>query len=124
MQVEKITSNNIDVANISANETVLFDTQSAVDLMMTVNYETGIKNIAVSKDLIDEKFFILSSGLAGEILQKFTNYQFRIAIYGDFSNYTSKPLKDFIYESNNGQSVFFTDNLESAIQRLTSTKRI
>lgn len=124
MQVEKITRNNIDVANISANETVLFDAQSAVDLMMTVNYETGIKNIAISKDLIDEKFFILSSGLAGEILQKFTNYQFRIAIYGDFSHYTSKPLKDFIYESNNGHSVFFTDNLESAIQRLTSTKRI
>ncbi|MCI9429658.1 MAG: DUF4180 domain-containing protein [Lachnospiraceae bacterium] len=35
--------------------------------------------------------------MAGEILQNFTNYHFRIAIYGDYSQYTSKPLRDFIY---------------------------
>ncbi|MDE7192132.1 MAG: DUF4180 domain-containing protein, partial [Clostridia bacterium] len=80
-----------------------------------------IKNIAISKDLITDKFFILSSGIAGEILQKFINYQFRIAIFGDYTKYTSKPLKDFIYESNNGQDVFFVDNLEDAINKLTVT---
>ncbi len=88
--------------------------------MMSVVYQTGIKNIAVSKNLITEKFFILSSGIAGEILQKFINYQFRIAIYGDYSQYTSKPLKDFIYESNNGHSVFFVDNINTAVQYLTA----
>ena len=34
---------------------------------------------------------------AGEILQKYINYGGRIAVYGDYSRYTSKPLKDFIY---------------------------
>ncbi len=52
--------------------------QSALDLIMTVKYETGTNNIAISKKLITDKFFILSSGLAGEILQKFITYQFRI----------------------------------------------
>ncbi len=51
--------------------------------MMTIKYEMGIKNIVISKNLITDKSFILSSGLAGEILQKFINYQFRIAIYGN-----------------------------------------
>lgn len=87
--------------------------------MMTVKYETGIKNIAISKNLIIEKFFILSSGIAGEILQKFINYQFRIAIYGNYAKYTSKPLKDFIYESNKGNDIFFVDNLETAVKYLT-----
>ena len=118
MQIEKITRNNVEIANIKADETVITDAQSAVDLMMTVKYQTEIKNIAISKNLIADSFFVLSSGLAGEILQKFVNYRFRIAIYGNFSHYTSKPLKDFIYESNNGHDVFFTDDLESAVKKL------
>lgn len=76
----------------------------------------------LSKELVVDKFFILSSGLAGEILQKFINYQFRIAIDGDYSKYTSKPLKDFIYESNNGHDIFFTDSLQMAIYKLSEIK--
>ncbi len=114
--------NNVEIAHITAEEVVINDLQSAIDLMMTVKYETGIKNIALPKELVVDKFFILSSGLAGEILQKFINYQFRIAIYGDYSKYTSKPLKDFIYESNNGYDIFFTDNLQMAIDKLCETK--
>ncbi len=119
MQIEKIVENNIDVAHIVANEILINDLQSAVDLMMSVEYETGTKNIAISKNLVTDEFFILSSGLAGEILQKFINYQFRIAIYGEYSKYTSKPLKDFIYESNNGHNIFFVDNIETAVEYLT-----
>lgn len=118
MQIEKIGKNRIEVAHIVADDIVISDLQSAIDLMMTVKYETGMKNIAISKDLIIDNFFILSSGIAGEILQKFINYQFRIAIYGDYSKYTSKPLKDFIYESNHGHDVFFVESLEKAVTYL------
>lgn len=122
MQVEKIIENDIEIAHIVANDIVISDLQSAVDLMMTVKYETGIKNIAISKNLITDKFFILSSGLAGEILQKFINYQFRIAIYGEYSKYTSKPLKDFIYESNSGHDIFFVESLDKAVEKLSNIK--
>lgn len=119
MRIEKIIENNIEIAHIVSNDIVISDLQSAIDLIMSVKYETGIKNITMSKDLIIDKFFILSSGIAGEILQKFINYQFRIAIYGNFAKYTSKPLKDFIFESNNGHDIFFVDSLETAIKYLT-----
>ncbi len=66
---------------------------------MTIKYETNCNKIALNKSVVLEDFFILSKGLAGEILQKFINYQTKFAIYGDYSKYTSKPLKDFIYES-------------------------
>lgn len=123
MQIEIITLNGITTAHVTADERVIIDAQTALDLMMTVNYETGTENIAISKNLIVDDFFILSSGLAGEILQKFINYGFRIAIYGDFSKFTSKPLKDFMYESNKGRDIFFTDSLEKATEKLTNAKK-
>ncbi len=89
---------------------------------MTNKYETGTTNIVISKSAVCEEFFILSSGMAGEILQKFINYHVRIAIYGNYSQYTSKPLKDFIYESNNGNDFFFVSTKEEAIQKLTETQ--
>lgn len=119
MKIEKITYKNTEIAHIKYEEPIITDAQSAIDLMMTANYEAGTNNIAISKDLIVNEFFILSSGLAGEILQKFINYKFRIAIYGDYSKYTSKPLKDFIYESNSGRDVFFTENLQTALGKLS-----
>ena len=47
------------------------------------------------------------------------NYGGRIAIYGDYSHYTSKPLKDFIYESNKGKDVFFVATQDEAVDMLT-----
>lgn len=113
--------NGTDIAVVSSDETVITDTQTALDLAMTVKYETGAARIVISKDLICEDFFILSRGMAGEILQKYVNYQVKIAVYGDYSHYTSKPLKDFIYESNKGKDFFFVPSKDEAIKKLTET---
>ena len=64
-------------------------------------------------------FFNLRTRLAGEVLQKFINYQIKVAIVGDFTIYSSKSLKDFIYESNKGSNIFFLPNEEQAIERLS-----
>ena len=94
------------------------DIGSALDLLMSAKFEAGTKNIILDKTYITEDFFVLSSGLAGEILQKYVNYGGKLAIYGDFSRYTSKPLKDFIYESNKGKDVFFVATRDDAIGRM------
>ncbi|MFR8040320.1 MAG: DUF4180 domain-containing protein [Anaerovoracaceae bacterium] len=107
-------------ALVNCKDTVITDVQSALDLLMNAKYDIGAKNIIISKQLIADDFFILSTGLAGEILQKFVNYGGRIAIYGDYSHYTSKPLKDFLYESNRGRDIFFVSSLEEAIEKLTT----
>ena len=87
-----------------------------------MKYETDCERIALNKKAIAEEFFILSTGLAGEILQKFINYGIKFAVYGDFTRYTSKPLKDFIYESNHGKDVFFISDREEAVKRLTEIR--
>lgn len=101
MNVEKFIRNEKTVAVITGAEKVLTDVQSALDLIMTAD------------------FFILSRGLAGEMLEKFITYQAKLAIFGDYSHYTSKPLKDFIYESNKGKDVFFVATQDEALERLT-----
>lgn len=119
MELSKIEKNGIVCAVVNSEDLVITDAQSALDVLMSAKYDVGTKNIVIDKKLIVEDFFILSKGLAGEILQKYVNYGGRIAIYGDYSHYTSKPLKDFIYESNKGRDVFFVSTQDEAIDMLT-----
>ena len=118
MNIEKVEKNGTICAAVRSDEVVITDLQSALDLLMTAKYEVGTKNIVIDKKLIKDDFFILSSGLAGEILQKYINYGGRIAIYGDYSHYTSKPLHDFIYESNKGHDIFFAATKDEAVEYL------
>ena len=120
MKFEKIDCGGGTAAIVSSNGPVIVDVDSALDLLMSAKYEADTKYMIVDKKQITEDFFVLSSGLAGEILQKYINYGGKIAIYGDFSHYTSKPLKDFIYESNKGKDVFFAATKEDAIQKLAN----
>ena len=121
MILTKFEKNGVVCALVSSDTPVVANSQAAFDLLMTAKYDIGTKNIIISKNLVSEDFFILSTGLAGEILQKLVNYGGRIAIYGDYSHYTSKPLKDFIYESNKGKDILFVATLEEAQEKLTKT---
>lgn len=119
MKTEIIRNNNTEVAVVRSDELFITDVQSALDLIKTVKYETGCTNIAINKEAIVNDFFVLSTCLAGEILQKFINYGVRFAVYGDFSKYTSKPLKDFMYESNKGKDIYFQPTVSLAVEKLS-----
>lgn len=119
MDIRIVKKNNIELAIVVSDEEIISDVQSALDLMATVNYESGCNRIILNKTAICEDFFDLKTRLAGEILQKFINYQTKIAIIGDFSTYSSKSLKDFIYESNNGREIFFLSDEAQAIDKLS-----
>ena len=119
MQIEYRPDQNGNIAIVTGEEKIIVDVQSALDLMMTARYEGGAEKLAIDKNAVSEDFFILSTGMAGEILQKFTNYHVKAAFFGDFTQYTSKPLQDFIRESNQGTSVFFVPTQEEAVRRLT-----
>lgn len=115
----KITKDKNDIAIINSDQKVITDLQSALDLIMSVNYETDLNKIIIDKSLVTEEFFDLSTRLAGEILQKMINYHFKIAFVGDFSVYPSTSLRDFIYECNNGKDFFFVETQQQAIEKLS-----
>lgn len=120
MKTEMIRKNNTDIALIHSQQCLIQDAASALDFVMNVKYETGCTNIAVNKEAVTEEFFVLSNCLAGEILQKLVTYGIRLALYGDFTGYTSKPLKDLMYESNMGRDFYFQPDIEQAIEKLSA----
>lgn len=65
--------------------------------------------VAVPVARLDPAFFDLSSGVAGELTQKLVNYRLRLAIVGDIAEHVeaSRALRDFVWESNRGASVWF-----------------
>lgn len=113
-------NNDTKIAIIHSDNILLSDLQSALDLIATIKYENDCDHIAINKEAISESFFELKTGLAGEILQKFINYKVKFAIIGDFSTYTSRALKSFIYESNTGKDIFFVSSDTEAIEKLAS----
>ena len=119
MEITKIEENNIEIAIVNSDEVLITDVQSALDFIATIWYEVSCHRIVLNKSAIVEDFFHLNTRLAGEILQKFINYNVKIAIVGDFSMYESQNLKDFIYESNRGKDIFFLSNEMQAIEKLS-----
>lgn len=118
MEIETYRCDKRSVAVVNADKESIRSGQDALDLMMTIRYESGCEAIALNKEAFAPAFFVLGSGLAGEVLQKFVNYRMKLAIFGDFTGYRSKPLQDFIRESNEGKEVFFVPDKASALERL------
>lgn len=118
----KIRPINEKIAVVESSEIIIKDVSSALDLMAQVRYECGCNEIIVNKKNISEEFFNLKTKIAGEILQKFVNYHVKIAIVGDFEAYTSKSLKDFIYECNKGNQIFFLKGELEAIDKFNNLK--
>ena len=113
-----VEANGGKIVVIQSPEPIITDGQSALDLLATIDYYDESNKIALNKEALTEDFFKLSTGIAGEVLQKVVNYRKKLAIIGDFSSYTSKPLHDFIYECNNGRDIFFVPTEQDAIERL------
>ncbi|WP_159604476.1 DUF4180 domain-containing protein [Agromyces humi] len=66
---------------------------------------------------LDPEFFRLSTGIAGEIVQKLVNYRLRLAVVGDITDHLaeSNALRDFVWESNRGDQIWFVDD-EAALR--------
>ena len=117
MELEIINTEKVDIAQIRSDEIIISDVQDALDLMADCDYQ-GARSIIIGKENITPDFFNLKTGLAGEILQKFSTYNVRLAIIGDFSEYDSKSLRDFIFESNKGGRILFLTDMDKAIKML------
>lgn len=102
------------VAEIISDEILIRSAEEALDLMGNLYYQ-GFEKIILYQRNLSPEFFHLENGMAGEILQKFSNYRMRLAVVGDFSQHSRKSVKDFLYESNQGKQVNFVATLAEAI---------
>lgn len=118
MNIEIHLINGAKIAEVTAGGPVITSLEDATDLMGNLYYQETDK-IILHEQSVTPAFFDLKNKLAGDILQKFSNYRMRLAIVGDFGKYPGKPLRDFIRESNRGRQVSFVPSREEAIRRLS-----
>jgi Domain of unknown function (DUF4180) len=102
------------VAEILPGPDLITGPDDILDLMVSAGYQDCNKLIIHKKNL-HQDFFDLRTGLAGEILQKFSNYRMKLAIVGDFSGIKSRSFHDFVRESNKRGIISFVDSLEKAL---------
>lgn len=108
----------IKIAKLTSQEHAIEDVQDALDLMADA-FCLGAQGIIIHENNLTSAFFDLKTGVAGEILQKFSNYNVSMAIIGDFEKYASKSLHDFIFESNKNMRILFVDSEEEAVKMLS-----
>jgi len=106
------------IIEVIADDIVINTIDDGTDLIGDVYYQ-GYEKIIINQENITPHFFDLKTKLAGEILQKLSNYRIRLVILGDFSNVESNSLQDFIRESNKGKLVNFLSSKEEAVGRLS-----
>ncbi len=103
------------IAEVISDDTIVHNTDDALNLLGNIYYQ-GFDGLILHRKNITTDFFDLKNKMAGDILQKFSNYRMRLAIAGDFSAFTSKSLRDFIYESNKGKHVNFVASVTEALE--------
>ena len=100
---------------------VLRTEADALDLIGSL-FGTGTEVVAVPVDRLAPEFFDLRTGLAGAVLQKFTQYRLVLAVVGDLTAHTaaSTALRDLVRESNKGRHVWFLPDRPALDARLSA----
>lgn len=117
-----IIKDDMAIAELKDDSFIVRNSEDAVELINLPETQDCDKFIIYERNL-SKDFFNLSSGVAGDILQKFSNYRLRIAIIGDFSKFKSKNLNDFFRESNKTGNILFLNTLEEALERLNANHK-
>lgn len=115
MEIKIHTIDNRKIAEIISDNIVLQTVEDAVDLIGNMSYQ-GFDKLIIHEENIIPDFFELKNKIAGNILQKFSQYSMPLAIIGDFEKYESKSLNDFIFESNKGKQINFVTTVEDGLK--------
>jgi hypothetical protein len=95
--------------------------RSTEDALDTLSFggEHGSNRFIFLESNFPPEFYDLKTGLAGEILQKFSTYRIRAAVVGTFEQVTSKRFREFMVECNRGQQLHFLTTTEQALDWLS-----
>ena len=98
--------------------------QDVLELIGSVYYD-DVSWVVLPAERLNDEFFTLSSGVAGDIVQKFVNYRLGFAVLGDVSRFTanSTSLADFVRESNRGRHTWFVADLDEFRTRLSASSQ-
>jgi hypothetical protein len=111
------TEKGVSLGEILPESEMISSTEEILDIMADAGYN-GCTGLIIYAGTLNSDFFDLKTKIAGDILQKFSNYRMKLAVIGDFSDIKSKSLRDFIRESNTFGVINFVASLDEALSRL------
>jgi Domain of unknown function (DUF4180) len=105
--------------NLATDGPPVRSSRDAVDLIAEASGQRA-EIVVIPVERLSDDFFRLSTGIAGEVIQKFLTYRLRVVILGDISMHLqdSSSLRDFVYECNSGSHVWFVSGMEELNRRL------
>jgi hypothetical protein len=113
------TLHGIRILNCDPSGPVIRNDRDAVDIIgAALSERCGLVVLPVER--LDEKFFSLKTRIAGEVIQKFVNYERRVVVLGDIARHleASGALRDFVREANRGKHVWFVTERSELAKRL------
>lgn len=119
MEIVIFENKGMQIAEVLGNPNSLKGVQAVHDLIGELAFNHKVTRVLADRKLVDESFFDLRSGFAGELAQKFTNYRMKLAVLGDFNWIESLAMKAFIHESNLGNTLRFIKDRNRALDWLS-----
>lgn len=101
MNYKVIEKDNGKYLEYASSEVQIRSTQDALDIVAAC-FENDAQLIMIHSEALPDDFFKLRTGLAGEILQKFVNYRFRVAIVVSNEEKIKGKFKELLAETNKG----------------------
>jgi|APSaa5957512493_1039668.scaffolds.fasta_scaffold62917_2 hypothetical protein len=87
--------------------------QSQIDVMELLGNSMAQQGLLIGEEDLGSSFFDLSTGIAGELFQKFTNYNQKLAIVvSDLSVYGPR-IQELALEHSNHSSIRFVNTDEA-----------
>lgn len=84
--------------------------------LVSACYEKDVWSVVFDEGALHPDFFDLSSGLAGDMVQKLVNYGIRAAVVvPDVTDY-SRSFRDFVKESNRSGPIRFFGDRAAAVE--------
>ncbi|MBD3583109.1 DUF4180 domain-containing protein [Flavobacterium selenitireducens] len=118
MNIHEHIVNNLKVAEVHSDGLLIRNAADGLELLVDLYYQQ-FDRIIVHEATINPDFFDLKTKMAGDMLQKFSNYRMGLTIVGYFAKYNSDSLDDFIRESNKGNLINFAPDVETALHRFS-----
>lgn len=117
MELKLIEYGTAIVAELIADEEVISTSADGLDLVGNAYFQ-GAHGVVLYVHQLAPLFFDLKTGMAGEILQTFSNYRMKLAIVGNFEPAGNKAIHDFIRESNSVGHINFVSTREEGVERM------
>ena len=121
MNVIKHEVNGTQVAEMQSNGIIMRSARDAADIIKQL-LQVGVNKLILHEKNLSPEMWQVSNGLAEAVLKEFSKSSVAVAFVGEFDLHKDKSLKALIHESNLGNRVFFTGNIEVAKARLSESK--